>query len=348
MSVAPLTAREIATFAAICHRENLLPYEPLLPLCRLITEGNAAAWAATYSDTIDPAADEDLERELFAALNDESIRETTHFGPLAYNMIANNGEAFIKRYGSDVGQGHKLLELVRQLEDKAREWQESRQRTMQRAEQNAVAWNEVGQLPTLTCDEIADRCRAAGCQRVIVARFMVDESEIQSDYFGGRQTREVVIGFGKGKRENFRQLRKAAATFAPTDDFGPGCDEWTPRVVLADDVQSNGSCYWKGSYSHWHRELDGCGNHTFRTEAEAKAFADQQGPPEPIVFQTKDGDQLVHFRWELQRKSVEQRENYSMGGGNYLGRDRYSGWKVSSTPVDYFRGTGTQEYHEAK
>ena len=99
------------------------------------------------------------------------------------------------------------------------------QRRLQRAEENAAAFDDIGQLRTVNGDTVAVLCREAGADRVILARHTVDESDGYTDYYGGRTTRTVVIGFGKGKRENFRQLRKAAAAFSTDRPPGPGPGE---------------------------------------------------------------------------------------------------------------------------
>jgi hypothetical protein len=39
----------------------------------------------------------------------------------------------------------------------------------------------------------------------------------------------------------------------------------------------------------------------------------------------------VPLLWRITEESIEHRENYSMGGGNYLGDSRYGGWTVYST-----------------
>ncbi len=195
---------------------------------------------------------------------------------------------------------------------------------MTRAEENAEAFDDVGQLPVLSKAEIEAKMRTAGAERIILAEFHVNESDLQSDYFGGRTGRVVVIGFGKGKRENFRQLRAAAGKFPPTAHMGLGKDIFKAHVELLDDVTSNGCAYWHGSYSHWHHELDD--NAIFSTEAEAEKFIHEKGQPHSISFDGK----IVNFGWTIRHESYENRENYSMGGGNYLGTSRYGGWKVVS------------------
>jgi hypothetical protein len=92
----------------------------------------------------------------------------------------------------------------------------------------------------------------------ILAEYEEDQSDSMTDYFATKTTRRVVIGWRSGPREDFRQLRKAAATFSETVHLGPDAP-----------------------------------------------------------------------------KTIEHRDNYAMGGGNYLkASGHYStGWAVSSTPI---------------
>jgi len=178
----------------------------------------------------------------------------------------------------------------------------------------------------------------AGAVAAVVAERERDDCDSQTDYFNVVTERRVLIGWRMTRKESFANLRKSAARFEETAHLGPGRDLWTSRVVLLDDVVPSmaGCAYWRGSSSHWHSELDGgYRGATFTTETEARAFAAEKGEPEPIGFQTKDGLQTVHFGWGFWRESVEHRENYSMGSGNYLkaGSSYGSGWAVSSSAL---------------
>lgn len=324
MSVAQLTAQELGCFVAIAHKH--LKAGAIGELCQLASmasAGNAGAFSAQYGEPMEPESPESIERVALEYLAERRDMVKTHFGPIGYNMIANDGSAFAAP-AVEIKQDADILTVLRNLEDRAHKWQDGERRKAERAEQNAVAYNDVGQLPVLTRAEIESKMKAAGAERVIIAQFCVDESDSQSDYYGGRTGRTVVIGFGKGKRENFRQLRAAAGRFPPTAKMGPGRDIYKPRVVLLDDVVSNGTAYWHGTLSHWHHELDR--NVQFATEAEAQAYIAEKGEPHPIGFDKT----TVRFGWEVLHDSYEQRENYSMGGGNYLGTSRYGGWKVKS------------------
>lgn len=50
----------------------------------------------------------------------------------------------------------------------------------------------------------------------LVAELREDESDIMTDYFAHSVTRRVLLGFSKSDRNNFREMRKLAATFGPT------------------------------------------------------------------------------------------------------------------------------------
>ncbi len=321
MSVAQLDARELGAFAAIAHKLDLVPYDKLSPLCGLISAGNCAAWADTYSDRIEPVDPDELEGSILAALADEQVRISTHVGPLAYNMIANNGNAFSEVFGKSITQDAPVLETIRAIERRVNDWQDGKRRELEREEENAVAYDEVGQLPMIGADEIAVRCEAQGASRAVLARFRVNESDSQTDYFGGRTTRTVVIGFGKGKRENFKQLRKAAATFLPTKHLGPGCDSYT---VWVNTEKAGEDRYTPG------RTM----SDTFETEDDARAWIEGEitaGESQAGLFADDCG-------YSIECRSVENRENYSMGGGNYLGGSRYGGWSVCSELLAYVNG----------
>src|ERR1035438_8245204 len=118
-----------------------------------------------------------------------------------------------------------------------------RQRWAERKERAAKCW------------AVLDALRPANATALVVAELEEDESDSQSDYFGSKTVRSVAIGWRTTKRENFTQLRAAAASYAPT----------------------------------------------------------------------------AH----LASKESERRENYSMGGGNYLASHSYSGWQVRSLDVKW-------------
>lgn len=326
MSVAPLTAQELGCFVAIAHKHlGAGPIPQLCELAAIASHGNAGAFSAQYGEPMEPNDVEEIEAIALDYLAERRDMVADHFGPIAYNMVDNDGRGYIAPgvQATEVAQ-LELIKGLSDLEHKAQKWQDGERHKMRRAERDAEAFDDVGQLPVLSKAEIEEKMRVAGADRIIIAEFNIDESDSQTDYFGGRTSRTVVIGFGKGKRENFRQLRAAAGKFPPTAHMGMGKDIYCPCVVLLDDVISNGGAYWHGSHSHWHHELDK--DASFSTEIEALAHIQAKGEPCSISFDGK----TARFGWEVQHSSYEHRECYSMGGGNYLGSSRYGGWKVRS------------------
>ena len=77
--------------------------------------------------------------------------------------------------------------------------------------------------------ETLERKRPPKAQALIVAELAQDDCDSQTDYFATKTLRTVAIGWRTGKREDFRQLRKAAAGFPETAHLGPGLDVWSER-----------------------------------------------------------------------------------------------------------------------
>jgi hypothetical protein len=194
--------------------------------------------------------------------------------------------------------------------------------------------------PLLTADDLKAR-KPEWAEALIVAELHENTSDMQSDYHGHKTNRRVAIGWRKGKRESFPQLRKAAATFDETKHLGPGLDLYTARLILGADAKGNGCWHCKGGVSPWHRDE----MKEFSTLAEAEAYVAAQGPHEPIHIGGPGGDPVVMpLVWEIVKESYEHRECYSMGAGNYLkaGHSDSSGWEVTSTT--YF-GSVSYEDH---
>jgi hypothetical protein len=312
MSVIGYDTHEFASIVAHAVRLNLARLDEILDIAEAAAIANTAAYNYQYSE-----ATEAPSRNEIAAAAGELIAgrgEPRDPGGLVYNCIANDGRCFLDP---------AIRERLDAIEQAAAKVVDGERRSMKRAEENAVAFDEVPRCQLVTEAELRAAMEAAGADRVIVATFHVSESEPQSDYWGGRTARTVVLGFGRGKRESFAQLRKAAAAFKPTEHLGPGKGRWNVSVHLETDIRSDRGCYWKGCGSPWHRD----DSRQFLTKAEADAYIAERGPVEPInVYDT-----LASFVWSVSDDSIEHRENYSMGGGNYLGYGRYSGWKVSSS-----------------
>lgn len=335
MSVAELTSQELGVFAGICVKLELLPLADVCRLCETIATGNRKAWEHQYNDFISVVTADDIEREALRVLAKPELMVDRCFGPLAYNMIANDRAAYDQ--SGQIAQGNPVLEQIQEFEEKANKWQEAKQREKERQAENDEAYEEVGPLEVLTADEIKAKCKAAGCQRVVMASFSCNESEMQSDYHGSRTARMVVIGFGKGKRENFKQLRKAAEMFPPTENFGPGRDEWVIWVNHEEQTEETKYCPQTRV------------NQLFTTEVEAESWIQSEmSKVESEGDYSQDGICAKNFGYKVHCESVENRENYSMGGGNYLGYSRYSGWQVSSTIIDWFNGSGCEYFEPPK
>ena len=172
--------------------------------------------------------------------------------------------------------------------------------------------------------ELLAKVKPEWAESAIIATLDVDDSDSMTDYFASHTTRRVFLGWSKHKRNLFSELRKAAATFGPTEHFGPKKDFWSAKVVLENDVPT--APFWKGSSSPWHRELTDVGGERveFATEAELDAYLAEKGEPGEISV---DGV-LTTFTWKKNKDSVEHREDYSGGGGYYLGGRSRGGWKV--------------------
>jgi hypothetical protein len=192
----------------------------------------------------------------------------------------------------------------------------------------------------------------AGVKWVIVANRVQDQSDFMTDYFASTTKESILLAFSKHGKDNFAEMRKAAATFEPTKHLGPGRDVYTCRVILQNDVPNcNGSAYWKGTRSHWHQELDTTDGYEavkFETRAEAEAFIAGKPAPESINFDCGDkGTVLGVFAWDIDVDEVEHREKWSMGHGYYLkrGGQHGDGWEVrkeerSPESLAYMIGAG--------
>lgn len=169
---------------------------------------------------------------------------------------------------------------------------------------------------------------------VILAELEHDKSDMMTDYFATSTSRRVFLAWSKHTRDLFPELRKAAALFDETAHLGPGKGRFTPMILVSTDIVSNGGAYWKGTPSHWHRDLFPDGDApTFETRPEAEAFIAKAGPPHDISFDGK----VATFEWTIKEASNEHREKYSMGAGYYLkASGRYStGWTVSKLSLTW-------------
>ena len=155
-----------------------------------------------------------------------------------------------------------------------------------------------------------------GALHAIVAELVQDESDSMSDYWGSKRVKTVVIGWSFTERENFKKLRQAAAGFEPTAHLAPGIEPTTISKRLDQEFvwwsassDGQGEGHWTPSRFHV-MEFDN------RDLAETALRAAGEDPSDP----------KIHFH----STSLEHRDNYSMGRGNWVGvgSQHCSGWKV--------------------
>ncbi len=109
--------------------------------------------------------------------------------------------------------------LVLPVDDCREEAGEVAQRQAESASRRQEQDRQHEQCETAYAAVIAKR--PAGAEALIVAIFDQDDSDSMTDYHNHKMTRVVAIGWRRGKREDFRQLRAAAALFPDTAHLGP-------------------------------------------------------------------------------------------------------------------------------
>ena len=242
-----------------------------------------------------------------------------------------------------------LAELEKELEAGLREATEARpvidrRRTQEEAAEIAARMAANGKAEAERGKAGDEKIRAILAKRprnaaaLIVAELDQDDCEIQTDYFAHHATRTVAIGWRTGKREDFRQLRRAAEGFEPTRHLGPDKDlihayahgakpepnRWTERHAFRDDS------YQERVFETEEAARAAVAEAIAEDEREAAAMV-PGGPGRLVEF----GYYARTFGYDLHRESVEHRDNYSMGSGNYLkaGGTHSSGWRVRSIPL---------------
>jgi hypothetical protein len=181
----------------------------------------------------------------------------------------------------------------------------------------------------------------AGCTHVIVAKLIHDDSDPQTDYFGEHTEETVILAPSKHGRDNFAEMRKAAALLPETQHLGPQCDAWRVMVKAAPEDEHNRT--WRGCLH------DETGREWWATEAAAraemeKALAEDQAQNDAVPFVAF----CPRLPWgaELRSESIEHREKYSMGKGYYLQADRCNPWrvcKIGCVAWEYDAATGNHK-----
>lgn len=138
---------------------------------------------------------------------DRQIRE--RFG---YKITRENVHEIAKAYQDALPEARKSRRTVdsrrspaedAELQAKIRE-REAAEKAEQDARQ-AVADQVMAKAP-------------AGATRIIIAELHEDTSDTMTDYFSNKTVRCAAIGWGYGRREDFRALHAAAAKFPPLAD----------------------------------------------------------------------------------------------------------------------------------
>jgi len=154
----------------------------------------------------------------------------------------------------------------------------------------------------------------------VVAERIVDDSDLQSDYFAEHGEDMIVLAPSKSDRNNFAEMRKAAMLTPETQHLGPGKDKYYPCVIVTEDCPEKRM--WKGCRSEWHRHLadDETGNTvSFSTVQELNDWISKQ--PEPYEVEN------MKFTWSFTDEKAEHREAYAGGKGLYL-ELRGNSWRV--------------------
>jgi len=71
------------------------------------------------------------------------------------------------------------------------------------------------------------------------------------------------------------------------------------------------------------------------------AFSDSERNSFPELRTAAKNCGETAFLADLPKEQAEHRENYSGGAGYYLGKSRYSGWKITKTPIRWNLGKGS-------
>ena len=172
-----------------------------------------------------------------------------------------------------------------------------------------------------------------GARWAIVAERIVDDSDLQTDYFADHAAETIILAPSFKGRDDFAEMRKAALAIPETRHLGPGCDEW--RVLVKDDPKGEGCRTWRGCLGQYE---DGGG--VYWTEKEAQAALDaalaadaQDNAREPFVPYSP----RLPWGGEITSESVEHREKYSGGKGFYLEARRANPWRIRKQSVTVSR-----------
>lgn len=242
-----------------------------------------------------------------------------------YSITAENYRAIV----ADLQAATDSLELP---VDDCRTTDDERRERAERLAKNRAEQEAKANQSELAAAVILAK-KPAWAEAVIVAELIEDKSDSMTDYYGSHTTRRVVIGWRKGKREDFRQLRAAAATFEPTSHMGPGLGSFRLRSVWAENCPEHR--HYAGQPMPGY-ELDG---KEFPTLAAAEQAIAENAEDMRLSYQGNNGSLTGLVKYHISETEFEHRENYSMGAGNYLkaGSRNSDGWRVVSCDCESLR-----------
>lgn len=125
------------------------------------------------------------------------------------HSIARGGVTIMHWLRDDPAVKRATVDEARELLHKADEAEQSRREAQRNADAEAAQRNATQKAEF-------QRLRPAWAVSVLVARSMVDKSDTMTDYFDAAPTRRVLLAWSKHCRDNFAEMRKAAALFPNT------------------------------------------------------------------------------------------------------------------------------------
>lgn len=121
-----------------------------------------------------------------------------------YQITRDNADQVL----SDARQAIKTAEGLRPIDDKRQTPEESNNLAQERNARDDER-REKQRLAEESHKIILAK-KPASAQALIVAEYQEDDSDSMTDYFNSITVRRVAIGWRTGKREDFKQLRRAA------------------------------------------------------------------------------------------------------------------------------------------
>lgn len=231
---------------------------------------------------------------------------------------------------TDDATGTSAFALIRTIHGRAKQQIEiERKAAIQKARDDEARWLALGMPVVMN--------RPVGMTHCILAELQEDISDTMTDYFNSQTVRSLFLGWSKTSRNQFPEMRKAAATHPETAHLGASMGLY--RVVRKGDPDD--PCAHDSTWT-----TEGGQTH-FTTYAEAETDAAKYAAKDEANSQKLTNGEIQcfcpHFPWGYEIRGsdqeLEHRENYSGGKGYYLAQNSYSGWHVRKVAVDAYRST---------